>query len=286
MQAVVPPQMMRDRRGRRDRHLAGETLHHAHVGGVGAGPALLGEHHRGLVDLGADVLEDLEVPALRHRPFERRCRAPGGRSGSPSRRARPNARASRCTWRAPSRPAPGRYSRCSTLSRKRITSSMKSLSLFHSSHVSRLRLERQQTAVRALPRWSRAGRQRDLGAEVRGRDLEAELAVMLGHRPVHLVDEDDVGLAGREPGLDQLLEERAGVDRAALRSVLGRAQDPFGAVAHRLHELVGDEHAVVEVQSLAVEVARGLADLEELLDLRVRDVEIAGGRAAAQRALG
>ena len=61
----------RDRRGRRDRHLAAEALHHAHVGGVGAGPALLGEHHRRLVDLGADVLEDLEVPALRHRPFER-----------------------------------------------------------------------------------------------------------------------------------------------------------------------------------------------------------------------
>ena len=38
-------------------------------------------------------------------------------------------------------------------------------------------------------------------------------------------------------------------------------------------------------ERLAVEVARGLADLEELLDLRVRDVEIAGGRAAAQRAL-
>ena len=42
---------------------------------------------------------------------------------------------------------------------------------------------------------------------------------------------------------------------------------------------------MVEVQRLAVEVARGLADLEELLDLGVRDVEIAGGRAAAQRAL-
>src|SRR5690606_10062223 len=33
------------------------------------------------------------------------------------------------------------------------------------------------------------------------------------------------------------------------------------------------------------EVARGLTDFEELLDLRVRDVEVAGGRAAAQRAL-
>src|SRR3546814_1775348 len=32
-------------------------------------------------------------------------------------------------------------------------------------------------------------------------------------------------------------------------------------------------------------IARGLADLEKLLDLRVRDVEITGGRAAAQAAL-
>ena len=92
---------------------------------------------------------------------------------------------------------------------------------------------------------------------------------MLGHRPVHLVDEDDVGLAGREAGLDQLLEQGAGVDDAALRAVLGRLQQPFAAVAHRLHEGVGDEHAVVEVERLAVEVAAGLADLEELLDLRV-----------------
>ncbi len=45
------------------------------------------------------------------------------------------------------------------------------------------------------------------------------------------------------------------------------------------------EHAVVQVERLAVEVARRLADFEELLDLRVRDVEVAGGRAAAQRAL-
>ncbi len=116
------------------------------------------------------------------------------------------------SWRAPSRRARGRYSRCSTLSRKRITSSMNILSPFHSSQVSRLRTERQQTAVRCGAEMVGAGRQRDLRAQVRGGDLEAEVAVMLGHRPVHLVDEDDVGLAGREPGLDQLLEQRAGVD--------------------------------------------------------------------------
>src|SRR3546814_16797971 len=46
-----------------------------------------------------------------------------------------------------------------------------------------------------------------------------------------------------------------------------------------------DEDAVVEIERLAVEVARGFADLEKLLDLGMRDVEVAGGRAAAEAAL-
>jgi len=130
-----------------------------------------------------------------------------------------------------------------------------------------------------------AGRQGDFRAQVRGRDLEPEIAVMLGHHAVHGVGEDDVGLTRRKPGLDQLLEQRARIDLAALGAVTRATQRELGALAHRLHELVGDEHAVVEVQRLAVEVARGFADLEELLDLGVRDVEVARGRTAAQRAL-
>src|SRR6476659_2628670 len=108
---------------------------------------------------------------------------------------------------------------------------------------------------------------------------------MLWHRLVHSVDEDDVRLPGREAGLDQLLAQRARVDLAALAPVLGRAQDELFASGHRLHELVGDQHALVKVERLAVEVARRFADFEELLDLWVRDVEVAGGRAAAERAL-
>jgi len=57
-----------------------------------------------------------------------------------------------------------------------------------------------------------AGRERDLRAQVRGRDLEPELAVMLRHHPVHGVGEHDVGLAGGEAGLDQLLEQAARID--------------------------------------------------------------------------
>ncbi len=162
---------------------------------------------------------------------------------------------------------------------------MKPFSSFHS--IPGLEVERGQAADRGaiVAEMVLAGRQGDLRAQVRGRDLEAEIAVMLGHHPVHVVGEDDVGLAGGEAGLDQLLEQRAGIDRCrGLDAVLGAACSAHSApVAHRFHERVGDQHAVVQVQRLAVEVARGLADLEELLDLGVRDVEIAGGRAAAQR---
>ena len=66
---------------------------------------------------------------------------------------------------------------------------------------------------------------------------------------------------------------------------LRAAQAEHRAGAHRLHELVGDVDAVMEIETLAVEVARGLADFEELLDLRMVDVEIASRRAAPQRAL-
>src|SRR3546814_17793556 len=69
-----------------------------------------------------------------------------------------------------------------------------------------------------------AGGKGDLGAEVRGRDLEAQVAVVLGHRPVHLVDEDDVGLTSGEARLDQLLEEGAGVDGGPDAVVFGRFQ--------------------------------------------------------------
>ena len=70
---------------------------------------------------------------------------------------------------------------------------------------------------------------------------------MLGHHPVHGIVEDNVGLARGEAGFDQLLEQAAGIDLAARRAILGRTQGEFGPVAHRFHEFVGDQHAVVQV---------------------------------------
>jgi hypothetical protein len=86
---------------------------------------------------------------------------------------------------------------CSTLSRKRITSSMNARSSFHSSQVSRFSDDRQQTAVRSLPRWSRP-----VGSVISLHRFE-----VLTFRPSSRwccrhrgsrVDEDQVGLAGRE----------------------------------------------------------------------------------------
>src|SRR3546814_9275353 len=48
-----------------------------------------------------------------------------------------------------------------------------------------------------VPQMVAADRQRDFGTQVRRRHLQAKLAVMPWHRRVHLVDEDDIGLARR-----------------------------------------------------------------------------------------
>ena len=130
----------RDRRGRGDRHLAAEALHHAHVRGVGAGAPFLGEHQRRLVDLGADMLEDFACSTLGHRPLERDVARL--EEGVEAHHAEADAALAlgANTWRGPFRPGRGRCNRCRTLSRKRITSSMNPLSPCHSSQVSRLKL--------------------------------------------------------------------------------------------------------------------------------------------------
>jgi hypothetical protein len=133
--------------------------------------------------------------------------------------------------------------------------------------------ERQQTAVRSTP-MVEAGVQHDLRAQVRLAHLEAELLLVSRHRVVHGVGEEQVGLAGLQAELEDFLPELAGVD--LFHDFAGlRRRSWNGASGDGLHELVGDVDAVVEVQRLAVEVARGFADFEELLDLRVVDVEIA-----------
>jgi hypothetical protein len=103
--------------------------------------------------------------------------------------------------------------------------------------------------------------------------------------PIGGVAEQQVGLAGLQPRLEDLLPELAGRQRSQHGAVARTAQLEGAVVAHGVHELVGDADTVVQVQALAVEIARRLADLDELLDFRVMHVEIHGGGTAAQRAL-
>ena len=174
---------------------------------------------------------------------------------------------------------------CSTLSSMRSTSSMKRGS--RAPLLPGLEVHRRQAAhrgARAAEVIDARGQQ-DLAAQVRLAHLESELALMRRELVVGRVAEQQVGLAGLQPRLEDLLPQMARGQRAQRLAVLRAAQRERQVVAHRLHEFVGDADAVVQVQALAIEVARGFADLDELLDLRVMHVEIHGRRAAAQRAL-
>ena len=75
-------------------------------------------------------------------------------------------------------------------------------------------------------------------------------------------------------------------DGYTVANLTGTGERPLGVLLDRAHEGVGHDHAVVQIQRLAVGVAAGgPADLDELLDLGVRDRHVAGRRAAPQRAL-
>ena len=102
-----------------------------------------------------------------------------------------------------------------------------------------------------------------------------------------MVDEDEIGLAGLDPAGQEPDPQRARLEAADHRLVLGADERPFLVVLDRAHEGVGDHHAVVQVERLAVGVAAGrAADLDELLDLGVVDADIDRRRAAPQRTLG
>jgi hypothetical protein len=85
--------------------------------------------------------------------------------------------------------------------------------------------------------------------------FEAKIALMLGHGAVHMVDEDDIGLAGGQPGFDDFGEQPARIDGLPLFARFRADQIPAGAVAHRFHERISDQHAMVQVQGFSVEIA-------------------------------
>ena len=130
-----------------------------------------------------------------------------------------------------------------------------------------------------------AGRQQDLAAQIRLAHLEAEFALVGAELVVGRVAEQQVRLAGLQSRLEDLLPQVPRGKRAQRFAIFRAAQRERQIVAHRLHEFVGDADAVVQVQALAIEIARGFADLDELFDLRMVHVEIHRRRTASQRSL-
>src|SRR5262249_18824006 len=88
-----------------------------------------------------------------------------------------------------------------------------------------------------------------------------------------------------QPRFKNALPKLPRIDFAYGLPVLWASQGEGRSGAHGLHEFVGDVDAMVQIEALAVEVSRGFADFQELLDFRVMDVEIDRCRTAPQRAL-
>src|SRR5215467_1596686 len=127
-------------------------------------------------------------------------------------------------------------------------------------------------------------RQGDLAAQIGCRDLQAKLALMLGQATIHRVDEQKIRLPRLQPRFNNALPKLPRIDFAYGLPVLWALQGEGRSGAHGLHEFVGDVDAMVQIEALAVEVSRGFADFQELLDFRVMDVEIDRCRTAPQRA--
>ena len=275
----------RDRGGRRDRQLVGEAFHDAELFGVGAGAALLGEHPRGGVGGRADLLEHAPVPDLGDRALE------GNAFVLQERVEAHHAQAHGALAQGGvAGPGHGIGGACDEVAEHVVEEAHDVLDEARvvAPGIKGLDVERGQTADRGALRVVviAAGRQGDLAAQVGHLDVEARQLVVLRDRPVHVVAEQDVGLAGLDARGQDADPQIARLDLSDDRAVLGRGQRPLGVVLDRAHEGVGHNHAVMQVQRLAVGIAAGgPADLDELLDLRVRDRHVAGRRAAPERAL-
>ena len=275
----------RDRGGRRDRQLVGKPLVEPVIGRVRARPALGGERPRRRVGMAPDMAEYVAVPCLRRGRFDRHALAL--QEGVEAHHAEAHRTLSPGGVFGP-RHAVGRLldeilehvveEAHHVLDEERIAAPFEI----------GLEVERGQAADRGplLAVMVGPGRQGDLAAQVRHPDLEPGELVMLGRRAVHMVDEDEIGLAGLDPAGQQPDPQRTRLDAADNRLVLGADERPFLVVLDRAHEGVGDDHAVMQIQRLAVGVAAGrAADLDELLDLGVVDADIDRRGAAPERAL-
>ena len=110
---------------------------------------------------------------------------------------------------------------------------------------------------------------------------------MLRPRIIHVVGIDDVGLTSLDSrGQDANPKAPCG-DLLHQRAILGRHQRPFLIRFHRAHEGIGDQHALMQVERLAIRITAGRAThFQEFFDFRVIHWQIASRRTTAERALG
>ena len=269
---------------RRDRELVAEALHDAALGGIGAGAALGGQPLGGRVGLAPQVAEHPQVRRPRERALERDAALL--QIGMEAHGAEADGALAGCGVTRGSH-AVGRA--LDEVFEHVVEHSQHVLdeALFAAPLVPALEIHRGEAADRRarLTQVVAARRQQDLAAEIRLPHGEARRTLMWREMPIRRIDEQQIGLAGLEPCLEQALPQEARGDFAQPLAGVWAAQRERLVVAHCVHELVGDADAVMQVQALAIEVARRFADLDELLDLGVVHVDVDGRRAAPQRAL-
>ena len=208
------------------------------------------------IGFAADLLEDAQIPGLGHRAFQRNVLGLQEGVEAHHAQARPSVRAGAEYLARSMLSGAVSMKLVSTLSSIRSTSSTKPSA--SRPLVPGLDIERGQAAHRGafLAVMVGAGGQGDLAAQIGGVDLQAQLALMLGQRPVHRVDVEDIGLAGLQPGFQDALPQLAGIDLAQHLAGLGALAGRTARSSRTaLHEFVGDVDAVMEIEALAVEVA-------------------------------
>ncbi len=261
-----------------------ETFHDAAFLGIEAGAAFFGQLDRGLVGFAAQVLEQTHVPRLGHGRFKGdvlRLQEGVEAHQAEADRALTDGGIDGVIHRA--RRALDEIFQHVVEEAHDVFDEARLITPFEEGFGIDRRQAADGGAVAALV--IDAGVQHDFRAQVRLADLQAQVALVRRHGAVHRVGEDQVGLAGLQADFEDLLPQRTRVDEADDLVVLRRTQAELGAFAHGFHEFVGDADAVVQIQRFAVEVARSLADFEELFDFGVEDIDIDGGRSAAQGAL-
>ena len=106
---------------------------------------------------------------------------------------------------------------------------------------------------------------------------------MFRNRPVHMINEQHVRLAGFNPGRQHANPQVTGPHHANGGAVFRTFQFPVTITFHSPHEIIGNGDTVMQVQRLAIRIATGrTANLDELFNFRMADRQIDRRRTTSQ----